>query len=175
MSLSNAEVLSIALGLVLGGFALIGLGIVAFFIYQHHRQRADISTALLSDEEEEAAARQPDDADPWEVNILPDVVTLLKSCKLLSYRLMSTVLEEAGQSDHELVTGSMDAIVAASRPIGARANDVTESMYHPVDRTRLLTSATALVKCIDDLVCATRYHHPLAALISTMTSRDLHE
>jgi hypothetical protein len=46
MALTESEILAISLGAVLGGFALIAIAIVAWFLRKHHRNRANINDHL---------------------------------------------------------------------------------------------------------------------------------
>eukprot|EP00045_Choanoeca_perplexa_P022665 m.10199 g.10199 ORF g.10199 m.10199 type:complete len:200 (+) comp9611_c0_seq2:220-819(+) len=154
MALTESEVLALSLGAVLGGFALIAIAIVAWFLRKHHRNRASLTERIRGNGNRHRDARNRTlllnpvfDDEFLDVDVIPDVVALLRSCKLLSQRLMSTMLQEASVvRDHHV-----QRIVEVSKLIGPRAAALAESMYSP-DEAVIIRHATALVTSIDQLV-----------------------
>eukprot|EP00730_Choanoeca_flexa_P003604 TRINITY_DN11451_c0_g2_i1.p1 TRINITY_DN11451_c0_g2~~TRINITY_DN11451_c0_g2_i1.p1 ORF type:complete len:198 (+),score=39.56 TRINITY_DN11451_c0_g2_i1:213-806(+) len=156
MALTETEVLAISLGAVLGGFALIAIGIVACFLRKHHQSRTLMHDHLLNEMHHSNNTRTMQlnpvyDDDFADVDVIPDVVNLLKSCKSLASRLVSTVLQELSVASN----ASAQAMLDAAHLIGPRAAALTDAMHSP-EETAIIRHATLLVSAIDQLVRAAK-------------------
>lgn len=92
--------------------------------------------------------------------IIPHGLALLRTCKSLTHQLLACVIDGAStastDSSRSLVTGSIDAIIEASKSISPQVDDLTKVLYPPIDAELMLTAATALVSAIEHLVMVTR-------------------
>ncbi|CAI9741684.1 Hypothetical predicted protein [Octopus vulgaris] len=94
--------------------------------------------------------------------LVPHCIAILKTCHYLTNKLVAMAMSSSQQIH---TVESMNDIVAVTKRICPRVDDVVRSMYPPLDPRLLEARCTALVLSLNHLVCVVKNAYSLAGTL----------
>lgn len=160
-----ANDVAIALAIIFGSFFVGSVALLYFMCKKHHRGLFSMRFAFRTlpddpygestDAIQEEMTGDQESAMEHETHVtflIPYGLQMLKSCKTLTHRLMATAIDGTSKDQSNLISGSLDDIIAAAKEVNPRVDDLTKTMYPPIEDETIRFRATSLMTAVNHLV-----------------------